>query len=233
MPGDTTKVTKTNFYSGDKCLLMFSGGRDFTLAALRLNLAGSSLVLVTITSDHLHGIERVRRRLLELSRLLPLETRWIRVRQPSELLTDISFYEPTCLPCHHAYVVVSGVLARSMVLRRLAFGYVGYQASWPEQTEFATSRLRAVLATHKISLELPVYDITSRDAAIAELALNGLSTEALEQKCSHQVTNVSLAQDRLRQQVDLWENAINRSMAAIDDIAIEVLDDTTLGNIAA
>jgi len=52
-------------------------------------------------------------------------TPWLRARQPTELQTDTSFYEQTCLPCHHAYVVVSGVLARRLGAHRLAFGYAG------------------------------------------------------------------------------------------------------------
>ena len=64
-------------------------------------------MLVTVTSTHLVGMEQVRQRLKELARLLPKDTPWIHVRQPEELKTDTSFYDRTCLPCHHAYVVVS------------------------------------------------------------------------------------------------------------------------------
>jgi hypothetical protein len=92
-------------------LVMFSGGRDSTLAALRLHQEGMPIALVTITSNHLVGIERVLRRLSELSSILPAETRWFQVRQSEELRTDTSFYEQTCLSCHHAYVVASGALA--------------------------------------------------------------------------------------------------------------------------
>jgi hypothetical protein len=138
------------------------------------------------------GISFVKRRLYELSTILPPDTPWIRVRQPVELRTDTSFYQQTCLPCHHAYVVVSGALTTMTQTRRIAFGYAGYQSHWPEQTPFAVQRLRAVLGRHGISLELPVYDLSSREAAIAELDANGICTESLEQKCVRQVTNVTL-----------------------------------------
>lgn len=157
-------------------LIMFSGGRDSTLAVVRLHLAGTPMTMVTVTSDHLVGIERVRRRLIELARYLPGDTRWLQVRQPKELLTDTSFYEQTCLSCHHAYVVASCVLARVVGARRLAFGYAGYQMDWPEQTPLAVSRLAAVLARYDIRLELPVYDLASREAAVAELQQFGLSS---------------------------------------------------------
>jgi hypothetical protein len=66
---------------------------------------------VTITSSHLIGMNLVRRRLSELSKVLPETTPCLNVRQPVDLRTDTSFYEQTCLPCHHAYVVVSGAIA--------------------------------------------------------------------------------------------------------------------------
>jgi hypothetical protein len=217
--------------TGDVCLLMFSGGRDSSLAALRLHKDHTPLVLVTVTSGHLIGIDRVRCRLSELSLTLPPETPWIQVQQPTELRTDTSFYEQTCLPCHHAYVVVSAALAKVICTRRLAFGYAGYQNTWPEQTPKAVSSLRRVLARHDIVLELPVYDLPSRDHALVELAASGLSTESLEQKCLRQVTNVALADDRLEQQVALWEAAIDRSISVVNAIDIEVLGRTVLGNV--
>ncbi len=224
---------EATFSQAAACLLMFSGGRDSTLAALRLHQRGVSLFLVTVSSDHLRGINLVKRRLCELSRILPADTRWVRVRQPLELRTDTSFYEQTCLPCHHAYVVVSGALTSMNHSRRVGFGYAGYQSNWPEQTPFAVERLRAVLGRHGISLELPVYDLSSREAAIAELDANGISTESLEQKCIRQVTNVTLMNGRLRQQVALWEQAIDRSMSQLDLINFEIMDQHKIGAIDA
>jgi len=211
---------------------MFSGGRDSTLAAVRLHRKGTRIALVTVTSSHLVGIDRVKRRLGELSVIMPPDTPWIQVRQPVDLRTDTSFYEQTCLPCHHAYVVVSAAIATAAPARRLAFGYAGYQADWPEQTPLAVSRLRRVLARHGIQLELPVYDLPSREAALAELASLGMSGEALEQKCLRQVTNVALTDERLGRQVDLWEQAIDHSMVALPGIRMEVLDRASLGAFA-
>jgi hypothetical protein len=208
---------------------MFSGGRDSTLAALRLHQRGIPIAMVTVTSNHLVGMERVLRRLTELSSILPAGTRWLQVRQPEELRTDTSFYEQTCLSCPHAYVVASAALASSLGACQLAFGYAGYQMDWPEQTPLAVGRLTDVLARHGISLELPVYDLASREAAIAELGQFGLSPDSLEQKCLRQVTNVALSEPRLRQQVDLWEAAIDQSMRALDTIKIEILAESTLG----
>ena len=96
--------------AAEPTVVMFSGGRDSTLAAMRLHLLGVPVTLVTVTSTHLVAIESVRRRLTELLQHLPGDTRWLLVQQPEELRTDTSFYEQTCLPCHHAYVVASAAL---------------------------------------------------------------------------------------------------------------------------
>lgn len=210
-------------------LLMFSGGRDSTLAAMRMHAQGATLALVTVTSSHLVGMDRVRTRLSELAMHLPDDTPWFHVRQPTELRTDTSFYEQTCLACHHAYVAVSGSVARTLSASRLAFGYAGYQKDWPEQSLLAISCLRGVLARHGIELVLPVYDIPSKAAAIAELEALGLNSAALEQKCLQQITNVVLSDERLRQQVGLWEAAIDGSMSKISDIEVDVVERRTLG----
>lgn len=57
------------------CVLLFSGGRDSTIAAVRLSRSFERLFLVTITSEHLIGIASVRRRLSELKSRLPQTTR--------------------------------------------------------------------------------------------------------------------------------------------------------------
>lgn len=219
-------------YPADACLLMFSGGRDSTLAAVRMARRGLPLLLLTVSSNHLVGVERVRQRLRELAKIVPAETRWILIKQPAELGTDTSFYQQTCLPCHHAYVVVAAVLARFTGLRRLAFGYASYQSDWPEQTPLAVESLGRVLARHEVTLELPVHDIYAPQDAVRELAEFGLSTASLEQKCLRQVTNVKLDHDLLAQQVRLWEEAIDRSVAQIDAIRIEIVDAVTLGALA-
>ncbi|MFZ1413743.1 MAG: hypothetical protein WAS73_04075 [Defluviicoccus sp.] len=188
------------------------------------------MALATVSSSHLVGIEWVKARLSELAGLLDGGTPWLHVCQPIELRTDTSFFEQTCLPCHHAYVVVAAVLARSLGADRLAFGYAGYQREWPEQTPFAVARLAAVLRRHGITLELPVYEIDSKEAATGELSALGLSTEALEQKCLSQVTNVHLQDDQLRSQVELWERAIDSSLARLNEIGIDILERCTIGD---
>jgi hypothetical protein len=207
---------------------MFSGGRDSSIAAVRLAQQKVPLHLVTVTSGHLFGIANVRKRLTELRPLLPPSTKWLLVRQPHDLKTDTSFYEMTCLPCHHSYVVASCVIAAKHQAKRLAFGYARYQSNWPEQTPLAIDRLRVALSTHGITLDIPAYDLDSREKAIEVLKELGVSTASLEQKCIQQISNVTLAGDRLVSQIQLWEHAIQASMARLEDIAIEVIEETEL-----
>jgi len=208
---------------------MFSGGRDSTLAALRMCERAYFPLLVTISSWHLAGLDRVRQRIRELESHLPSGTPWLILRQPRELKTDTSFYEQTCLPCHHAYVVAGAVVCAKAEATTLAFGYASYQGVWPEQPPLAIERLEAVLTRHGLRLLLPVRDITSRERAVKELAARNLSTEALEQKCIQQVMNITLSPNALSQQVSLWERAINVSMSALSSIEIEVMDATLIG----
>lgn len=215
---------------GSRTILMFSGGRDSTLAAIRLNKINVPIKLVTITSRHLEGIDRVHKRLKELAYVLPKATPWLHIEQPDELFTDMSFYDQTCLPCHHAYVVVSAAIAKTINASQMAFGYTTYQNDWPEQTPLAVSRLEHALKQYGIKLILPVYDIATREQAIEELIKNGLSAESLEQKCLRQITNVALSDERLTQQVSLWEKAISCSMSGLVNIPINVMAYNNIGD---
>jgi hypothetical protein len=206
-----------------RTVVMFSGGRDSTLAAVRLAEQGQPLLLVTVTSSHLVGIDRVSARLSELRTLLPPGTRWLNIRQPEGLIDRYALYERTCLPCHHLYVVVAIRVARTVGAAALAFGYAGYQDAWPEQTPAATSRLADLLANEGITLHLPVYDLRSRSAAIAELEAHGLATASLEQKCLIQTLNVTLTEAKLREQLDVWESAIRMSLSHLQHLNLEVL----------
>lgn len=213
------------------CVLMFSGGRDSTLAALRLHDQGYRVTLVTVSSGHLFGIAAVRHRLREMRAALPSDTQWIRVGQPDELRTDTSFYEMTCLPCHHAYVVVAVSVAVHLKAKTLAFGYAGYQNTWPEQTPLAVNRLHRTLEQQGIRLSLPVYDLFSREEVETALSDYGVSQASLEQKCLQQVRNVALSDDRLNTQVNLWERAIADSLSKLDLIKVRILEMATIDDV--
>jgi hypothetical protein len=227
----STNSVAANAIARQGVVLMFSGGRDSTLAAIRLHNEGWPVTLVTVTSDHLNGIENVEARLRELRSFLPPTTKWIRARQPSELSLPSGFHRQTCLPCHYAYVSIAGAVLATVPSKNIAFGYVGYQRAWPEQTPLAIERLTKVLDRHGIGLLLPVQSLASRDDAIAELRQYGLSTESLEQKCSRQVSNIQLHAAQLEQQIDLWEMAIESALAQSANFQLEVIRETNLQEI--
>lgn len=197
----------------DEVLLMFSGGRDSTLAALRLHEAGYLLKLVTITAEHLFGLNNVERRLREIAPMLPAETEWLQIVQPALRGTQHFFHRQTCLPCQSAYVVTGVNVARQTGIGKIALGYASYQAGWPEQGPQAKRILELTLIRHGFELMLPVYDIVSRAGAMQELKASGVSELALEQKCTRQVNNVVLEGPVLAQQLELWAKAIDEELS--------------------
>jgi hypothetical protein len=215
----------------ENCILMFSGGRDSTLAAVRLGRLFSPVVLVTVTSGHLIGIEKVRQRLGELRRHLLHEAEWIHVKQPPNLLPE-TLSTVTCLPCHRAYIAVGVNLARQLAIPNLAFGYAKYQSTWPEQTSAATQRLERLLNDIGIRLLLPVYDICAKEQAIADLVELKMSPAALEQKCLQQQSHMVLSETALAREIDQWEQSTREELRRIidQDLAILSREVLTRGN---
>jgi hypothetical protein len=213
------------------CVLMFSGGRDSTLAAVRLQQDGFSPILATVTSDHLTGIELVHQRLRELAHILPHATPWIHVRQPSDLLGQLKFASRTCLPCQHSYVIVAASIAMHYKAKHIAMGYAMYQGGWPEQTPAATALLKAVLSDFGISLVLPCYDLDKKETAINLLGSHALANESLEQKCLRQVTNEELDADSLGKELETWEAALRQTMENISSIKLELIEQQQVGGV--
>jgi len=209
-------------------VLLFSGGRDSTLAAIRLSRIVERLILVTVTSGHLIGIDAVRRRLDELKRHLSADTRWINMVQPPAMPSDRLFQAATCLPCHRSYTAIGALVAAQLGAKSLAFGYTRYQSEWLEQTPEATECLARLLARRGINLLLPVYDIKSKEDAIAELKRYGLSTVALEQKCLQQQFNTKLERSKIKSEIAVWEQALILTLDALLGLPVQTITDTTL-----
>jgi PP-loop superfamily ATP-utilizing enzyme len=218
---------------GEKCVLLFSGGRDSTLAALRLASAFDNLVLVTVTSEHLIGIDAVRQRLAELASYIPRSTRWLHISQPSNLPHGELLQAPTCLPCHRAYAAIGVAVALQAGARSLAFGYTAYQSDWVEQTPEAIARLQRLLGERGIDLVLPVYDVASKAAAIEELTAKSVSSVSLEQKCLQQQFNVQLTNTRFHKELYAWEQSLAAALAALPHLRLHVLADLFLGDLHA
>lgn len=200
---------------------MFSGGRDSTLAAARLARMYQSLILVTVTSDHLIGIENVKRRVAQLKPHVSEKAEWLVVAQP--LLPRLeSLGTATCLPCQRAYAVIGSVIALQRRIGDLALGYAKYQDTWPEQTPLATAKLKRVLEPFGVNVTFPVYDLSSKAEAQAELARYQLAVESLEQKCLRQETNVEIPPALLERELDIWGASITQLLEDAQRIPISV-----------
>ncbi len=208
--------------AGSACVLMFSGGRDSTIAAARLSKSFGRLLLVTVSSGHLTGLENVRRRVAQLRTLLPQGSEWMQVAQPALPVVEPFAYR-TCLPCQHAYIATGALIAKGEGIADLAMGYAGYQGAWPEQTPYATAGAARVLRKEGIRLRLPVYDLRSKEEALAELARLGLGPESLEQKCLRQESNVDLDGAALKEETDRWLASIAATIGAPDAVSPPVL----------
>lgn len=214
-----------------QCVLLFSGGRDSTLSAIRLVESGSIPILVTVKSDHLEGIHRVQKRLRELRAHLPGKTRWLLIRQPPPLPGTPAVSSSTCLPCQRAYIMVGARIAEISGCKSLALGYAGYQSSWVEQTPEAVERLKQALADHGLDLALPVYSIPSKEEAISELKKHGLTSNALEQKCLKQQFNRKLGQGEYEAELVAWENGIRHQLGRKTEFKLDLVQDIRLADL--
>jgi hypothetical protein len=186
------------------CVLLFSGGRDSSIAAIRLSHQFSRLILMTVTTAHLDGIDAVHRRLLELKQLLPDKAEWAHAISANDTMVRIGAVE-SCLPCHQQYLTIAVSLAVQQGIRNIALGYAGYQSEWLEQTPLAIERLRSVLGELGFKLLLPSADIRSKDEAKEILRAAGLSDLALEQKClKQQFNDTDLTAKQVAAEIDAW-----------------------------
>ena len=198
------------------CVVLFSGGRDSTVAALRLAQAFPTLTLLTVTTEHLVGIERVVQRLRELKTVLPETVKWVHaVAKPTALVTIGQDTIESCLPCHHVYLRTAMVIARRFGCKTIALGYASYQNTWLEQTPYAVEALESVLAEFDVSLLLPSAGLTSKAEAATVLRANGLNDDALEQKCTKQQFNsTGLTTQESMAEIDAWKIALRKSFQA-------------------
>lgn len=193
-----------NAKSRAKCVLLFSGGRDSTLAAVDLSRT-YDLALLTIRGEHLVGFDAVVARARELCDVLRPTTEWY--------LAEAAHGERHenlrgCMSCQLTATTAAVQLARRIGATALATGFAGYQRSWIEQSPEAEVILRRALAREGLRLELPASTLGSKDAAISALAALSLTTEALEQKCVTQQYNPELSEQERAGALHEWERRL-------------------------
>jgi hypothetical protein len=172
--------------------VMFSGGRDSSLAACLLARNGSPVHLVTTASGlSLGGDDLVQHRVRELREIFPDEiVRWstlnvaglIRRIAFAEIERDFAEFKCNMLVLGTQLASLSaGVLyCRQHDIRTLVTGYTRYQDDFLEQTGTAVDALIEFCDSLEVTLKLPVYDYESADAVKYDLLDFGASTKSLE-----------------------------------------------------
>lgn len=196
------------------CVLMFSGGRDSSISAIRLASSFDRVVLLTVTSSTHVGIERVEQRIAELQRILPRKSVWVHANASSIAKQDhaAELWAETCLPCSITYTYYGARLCKILNTRFLGFGYVKYQAQWIEQTSEAIEILGSRLDRVGIELLLPVSNIQSKDEARLELLNNTLSPKALEQQCTLHHIDSHIEGEDLKRAMQAYEYQLGKAL---------------------
>jgi len=197
---------------GAGCVLAFSGGRDSTIAALRLAAMYPVLKLVTVSTPHLIGVGRVIDRLIEIRSLLPSSTEWLHFAYSGEVETGFELAQ-TCLPCQGVYATAVLQVAEQSDIDHVAFGYTDYQSGWAEQTPAGRAQLTLALGKRGKTVMFPVADLGTKEQAKNDLQINGLTDSALEQKCLRQQTNTVLESGALDAEIARWGKTLDLALS--------------------
>jgi len=173
-------------------LLLFSGGRDSSLAACILAEAGHRVHPFTTDNGTYIGSELSEHRFQELRRAFPdsFAPRAIRCTRGLFRRIALATIEDDFAEFHNNLIVVGDQLAtltEAIVyclknrLAIIASGYTAYQAdSYPEQMPEAVPLFAALAEEHGVQYTTPVYNFTSSDQVKYELYERGLTTKSLE-----------------------------------------------------
>lgn len=172
--------------------ILFSGGRDSTLAAIKAHRQGRYLHLLSFESGLGYAGSALRS---------------VRLREMQECWSDQAFVHRTVptygLTRQVCFVdIVSDILedriqlillgeflamlaagiyyCKEYALDKLAFGAVRYQSALAEQQPRAIQCFRDICGRYEITFETPVYDVDSETYVKMELMDAGFSTKSLE-----------------------------------------------------
>jgi hypothetical protein len=162
-------ISPKSMSANDRCVLLFSGGRDSTIAAVRLARQFKRLFLVTITSSHMAHLDHVRSRVDELRRLLRVDCRWLLYCETLSFLATAEFPNIGCISCHFVFFWTASRLADKIKATDVSCGFTKYQQNWVEQIPYAITQLRSTLERRGQQLILPVWDVDSKQQAEDEL----------------------------------------------------------------
>jgi 8-oxo-dGTP pyrophosphatase MutT (NUDIX family) len=177
-------------HRADRVLVMFSGGRDSSLATCLLVQRGYEVELLTTSAGASFGEELVDYRVGELRGSLGAELPWSKVSTPglfrsvalANIEQDFDRWKTNLilLGAQMASLTEGIVTCLRRGITRLATGYVKYERDYMEQDPVAVAWLRAFCSEFGLELLTPVYDYTSVDHVKYALLNFGVSTKSLE-----------------------------------------------------
>lgn len=207
-----------------EAVLLFSGGRDSSLAAVRLIEMGYEIHLLTFDNGAIEGIARSNLRLGEFNEKIKKKIITRKIINCKELFKKIALFDIEkdieslktnliCMGCKMAMHTISVNYCLKNDIKVIADGYTYYQREWPEQMPKAIEEIRDFHDKYGIEYINPVYDIKSKENAKEKLALHKLSVDSLEGKCifggtfsTPIETNVV---EYIRAKIDICENYLS------------------------
>ena len=181
-------------FKNEEAVLLFSGGRDSSLAVVRLIEMGYKIHLLTFDNGATEDIAKSNLRLSEYSDEIKKNIITRKIINSKELFkkialsnieTDITHFQKNliCMGCKMAMHTISLNYCLKNGIKVIADGYTYYQKEWPEQMPKAIDEIKKFHGQYGVKYVNPVYDIRSKEKAKEELDSYELSTNSLEGKC--------------------------------------------------
>lgn len=167
-------------------VLCFSGGRDSSCSALKLINAKKVPLLLTVIDSNVQTDHKTEQRVNEIKTRVSLPFSWVSIRTPifyKKMLEILTITSPSCLNCFMVKLSVAIVIAKQHSVNTIAAGFTSYQASWVEQSPTAIDEIKKFLSDYGLSLELPVWDIQSKEDACKILSEHSITPKPLEPVC--------------------------------------------------
>lgn len=179
------------------CLLLYSGGRDSTLAAIRLYNAGYNVHFIHLDNGYMCDCDKPYLTFKEIFNkgkdyYFDYELSSVDVKSlfeeyfnawSDDLINDSMLVsEIRCLSCRMAMYTKVIQIAKERGYKYIAEGARISQKFMLEQLPI-TNRLKDLAAAYGIKLLLPVLDVDDDQKEIEELLANGYSSKTWESKC--------------------------------------------------
>lgn len=171
--------------------VLFSGGRDSTLVAVRALENGDTVTLLTFETGLAYGPRLIEYRIAELEarfsdrqicrkslNVVGLVRRIALLEIERDIMQD--GYNLVLLGEALALVTEAIVFAKSDGISMISGGYTRYQGQFPEQRPVAIEFFGSLCAEYDVEFAAPLREISSEGTVKEELWLRGLSPKSLE-----------------------------------------------------